>query len=140
MQPPWGVEQATFVERLFALSDPPGLVRTLEAYVARIRLQRAWGSFLDGGRVIVAPVYGGLPFPARDSLADVAGTFARMSITTACNALGLPAVAVPGGIAEGLPIGVQAIGAGFQEEACLRVAESIESGADVLTPIEPRCP
>jgi amidase len=140
MQPPWGVEQATFVERLFALAGPPALVRTLEAYVARIRLQRAWGAFLNDGRVIVAPVYGGLPFAARDSLADVAGTFGRMSITTACNALGLPAVAVPGGLAEGLPIGVQVIGAGFQEEACLRVAEAIESRVGVATPLEPRRP
>jgi amidase len=137
MRPPWGVEQATFVERLFALAQPPALVRTLEAYVARNRLQRAWGGFLDGGRVVVAPVYGALPFAVRDSLADVAGTFAQMSITTACNALGLPAVAVPGGLAEGLPIGLQVIGAGFQEEACLRVAEAIESGSGVLTPVDP---
>jgi amidase len=93
---------------------------------------------LEGDRVIVAPVYGRRPFAARESLLDVAGTFARMSITSACNALGLPAVAVPGGLADGLPIGVQVIGAGFREHMCLRVAEEIESYAQVRTPIDPR--
>ncbi|WP_100811633.1 amidase [Microbacterium sp. BR1] len=138
LQPPWGREQATFVERLFALSKPPAPAVTLEAYVARQRLQRAWGEFLAGGRVVVAPVYGGLPFAARDSLADVAATFARMSITSTCNALGLPAVAVRGGFAQGLPIGVQVIGAGFREQSCLGVAEAIESHVRMLTPIDPR--
>jgi amidase len=138
MQPPWGVEQATFVERLFALSAPSAPTRTLGAYIARERLQRAWGEFLDGGRVIVAPVFGGRPFAAQDSLADVPGTFARMSITSACNALGFPAVAVPGGLVEGLPIGVQVIGAGFREQLCLTAADVIESYAGVPTPIDPR--
>jgi amidase len=138
MQPPWGLEQATFVERLFALAEPSAATRTAGAYVARERLQRAWGEFLEGDRVIVAPVYGRRPFAARESLLDVAGTFARMSITSACNALGLPAVAVPGGLADGLPIGVQVIGAGFREHMCLRVAEEIESYAQVRTPIDPR--
>jgi amidase len=138
MQPPWGPEQATFVERLFAFAEPSTATRTSGAYVARERLQRAWGEFLEPARVIVAPVFGGLPFAAVDSLVDVAGTFARMSITSACNALGFPAVAVPGGFADGLPIGVQVIGAGFREQMCLRVAEVIESYAGVLTPIDPR--
>ncbi|SFN54987.1 amidase [Mycetocola miduiensis] len=138
MQPPWGSEQGTFVERLFALAEPPSATRVLAAYVARARLQRAWGEFFDAGRVIVAPVYGARPFAAQDSLTDVAGTFARMSITTACNALGLPAVAVPGGLVDGLPIGVQVIGRRFSEEMCLDVAEVIESCAGVATPIDPR--
>jgi amidase len=138
MQLPWGLEQATFVERLFALSEPSTATRTSGAYVARERLQRAWGEFLQGDRVIVAPVFGSLPFAARDSLADVAGTFARMSITSACNALGLPAVAAPGGLADGLPVGVQVIGAAFREHVCLRVAGEIESFAEVHTPVDPR--
>lgn len=137
MTPPWGPEQATFVERLFALADRTEPARTMGAYVGRLQLQRAWGEFLDGGRVIVAPVFGGPPFPARDSLVDVPGTFASMSITTACNVLGLPAVAVPVGLSDGLPLSVQVIGGRFREDTCLAVAAAIESRFPPLTPIEP---
>lgn len=138
MSPPWGEEQATFVERLFALAKPSAPVRTLGAYVARLRLQRMWGRFLEGGRLIVAPVFGDLLFSAGDSLADVPRTFASMSITTACNVLGLPAVAVPTGVANGLPLGVQVIGARFREDLCLDAAEAIETRAGRITPIDPR--
>jgi amidase len=138
MNPPWGSEQATFVQRLFALADITTPARTVGAYVARSQLQRAWGAFLSSGRVVVAPVYGGLPFPARDSLADVAGTFAKMSITTACNVLGLPAVAVPVGLANGLPAAVQVIGGRFREDLCLTTAAAIETSFPMPTPIEPR--
>lgn len=137
MTPPWGPEQATFVERLFELADSSTPERTMGAYVERLQLLRTWGGFLDGGRVIVAPVFGGPPFPARDSLRDVPGTFASMSITTACNVLGLPAVAVPVGLSDGLPLSVQVIGGRFREDACLAVASAIESRFPPLTPIEP---
>lgn len=138
MTPPWGVEQATFVERLFALAETTTPARTLGAYVARLRLQREWGEFLDGDRVIVAPVYATLPFAARDSLLDVPGTFGKMSITTACNALGLPAVALPVGLAKGLPVALQVIAGRFREDLCLEVAAALESHFSTLTPIDPR--
>lgn len=140
MAPPWGHEQATFVERLFALAEPTTRAGTLAAYVARLQLQRAWGEFLEGGTVIVAPVYAALPFPARESLRDVAGTFEKMSITTACNALGFPSVALPVGLAEGLPVEVQVIGGRFREDLCLEVAAALESQFSTLTPIDPVAP
>jgi amidase len=137
MTPPWGQEQATFVEKLFELGSASGPTRTLEAYIARLRLQRAWARFLDGDLVVVAPVCGRPPFAACDSLADVAGTFASLCITTAANTLGLPAVAVPVGMANGLPVGVQVIAGRFKEELCLSVAAAIESAFPPLTPIDP---
>jgi amidase len=138
MSPPWGEPQALLVERLFSLAEPTEALRTMGAYVARQALARAWGAFLDGGRVIVAPVYNGVPFPARDSLSDVAGTFGRMSLTTACNVLGFPAVSVTAGMSEGLPVGVQVISSRFREDLCLDPAELIEERSGVLTPIDPR--
>ncbi|WP_169580568.1 MULTISPECIES: amidase [Microbacterium] len=140
MTPPWGQPQATFVDQLFAMAEPPTAARTLAAYISRLQLLRAWGEFLRGGRVIVAPVYGALPFRADGSLADVAGTFAKMSITTACNVLGLPSVTVPVGIAHGLPIGVQVIGSRFREDLCLMAATVIEASYPPLTPIDPALP
>ena len=52
--------------------------------------------------------------------------------------LGLPAVAVPTGLADGLPMGVQIIGPRFREDACLDCAEAIEVRAGAITPIDPK--
>ena len=56
----------------------------------------------------------------------------------AVNLLGLPAVAVPVGEANGLPQGVQVIGPRFREDACLDAAEAIEARVGTITPIDPR--
>ncbi len=52
-------------------------------------------------------------------------------------ALGLPAVAVPTGTADGLPMGVQIIGPRFREDLCLAAAEAIEARVGAFTPIDP---
>lgn len=51
------------------------------------------------------------------------------------NLLGLPAVAVPVEVTDGLPQGVQVIGPRFHEDLCLAAAGVV--GAR-LTPISPR--
>ncbi len=49
-------------------------------------------------------------------------------------------MAVPVGVANGLPLGVQLIGPRFREDLCLDAAEAIEQVLGVLTPMEPRLP
>ena len=53
------------------------------------------------------------------------------------NLLGLPSLALPTGIAGGLPQGVQIIGPRFREDLCLEAAEAIEERLGTLTPIDP---
>ena len=50
----------------------------------------------------------------------------------------MPACAVPVGSDDGLPQGVQLIGARFREDQLLDAAEAIEDRAPILTPVEPR--
>jgi amidase len=50
--------------------------------------------------------------------------------------LGLPAVAVPAGLAKGVPLGVQVIGARYREDLCLDAAEAIEAQCGLETPID----
>jgi amidase len=50
----------------------------------------------------------------------------------ATNFLGLPSVALPTGIIDGLPTGVQLIGRRFHEDQCLDVAQAIEDEVGIL--------
>ena len=61
-----------------------------------------------------------------------------MRMVVPLNPLGLPACAVPVGADEGLPQGVQLIGARFREDLVLDAAQAIEDRAPALTPIQPR--
>jgi len=59
-----------------------------------------------------------------------------MRLVVSVNLLGLPAAAVPVGVAGGLPQGVQVIGPRYREDLCLEAAQTIEDRLGVLTPID----
>lgn len=52
--------------------------------------------------------------------------------------LGFPAISVPTGVADGLPIGVQFIGARFAENVILDAAQAVEDRARMRTFLEHR--
>jgi amidase len=58
---------------------------------------------------------------------------------TAIPVLGMPALAVPTGIVDGVPIGVTVMAARFREDLCLAAGEAIEARAGVASrlPIDP---
>ena len=61
-----------------------------------------------------------------------------MGLTEICNLIGLPSVATPVQVVDGLPQGVQLIGPRYHEDLCFDAAEIIERQQGVFTPIEPR--
>jgi amidase len=89
--------------------------------------------------LIVAPIYTDVPFEAGTDLDEgrVAETIRGMRMTIATSALGLPAVALPVGIGDGLPQAVQVIGPRYREDLCLDAAEAIEDRLGIITPIDP---
>lgn len=107
----------------------------------RTRLMRAWMQFLERYPLIVGPVSNITPFkPNEDvgSRAEVERIFMAQVLMVSVNLLGLPSVAVCTGLRDGLPGGVQIIGARYREDLCLDAAQVIEDAAGQVTPIDPR--
>ena len=113
----------------------------LVALAQRTRLIRDWNLFLARTPLVLTPVCTELPYAHGFDLESAARTMRiwRESATLmAVPVLGLPAIAVPTGTADGLPVGVQIVGPRFREDLILAAAEAIEARVPRITPIDPR--
>lgn len=125
-----------FMELMFELVPPVTLDEYAELFTTRHRLARAWSEHQRWVPLVLAPIYAGRPFAAGadlDGVSSAAAIVTNLRATLVANVLGLPSVAVPVGLVDGLPGAVQLIGPRFGEQACLRAAEAIETatGADI---------
>ena len=129
-----------FLAAFYDTAGHPDPEASLQAFATRGSLLRAWGEFQETWPLIVAPVCADIPFEAGTDLDDgkVAETIRGMRMAIAVNALGLPAVAVPVGVADGLPQVAHVIGPRYREDLCLDAAAAVEDRAGVITPIDPR--
>ena len=127
----------------FMLDNVPdrGSDEHLRALSQRTRLIRDWAGYLERTPLVLTPVSTALAYEHGFDVESAARTMQiwRESATMmAVPVLGLPAIAVPIGLANGLPVGVQIIGARFREDLCLAAAEAIEARSPRITPIDPR--
>ena len=133
------VKRARASTRACALTlDFDTYIRTL---AARTTILREWLLFLQKYPILLMPVSWQRPFPVD---ADQHGDepmrrlidFLRPLLVPSI--LGLPSLAVPTGLVEGVPTGVQLVASRFQEAGCLRAGEVIERRSGMTAPIEPR--
>jgi amidase len=139
MAPLVSADANLFMTTFLGLYPPVDEAEYLQTCMARQALGRAWGEFQETYPLIVAPISTQPPFPVgRDLHADgIQAILATMPMVVTVNLLGLPAAAVPAGVAEGLPQVVQVIGPRFREDLCLAAAEAIEEACGIPTPIDP---
>jgi amidase len=107
----------------------------------RYRVARAWREFFTTYPLIVGPTWTQPPFEHGYDIKDAESAMKVVELfrfVLPANLLGLPAVCVPTGVANGLPTGAQIIGDLFREDLCLNAAEAVEAAVGVLTPIDPR--
>ncbi|MCK7626163.1 amidase [Streptomyces sp. RS10V-4] len=130
-----------YIELSMDGAGPAELPEYLRLTGARLGIQRDWAAFLDAYPLVLGPVFTEPPF-APDDEVRTAESHRRvqnaMRLCTATSFVGVPAVAVPAGVVNGLPHGVQLIGRAYREDLCLAAAEEVERRLGVLTPIDPR--
>jgi amidase len=124
----------------FDAAGRPDVMAAEQSFMTRQAVLREWGKFQQEHPLIVAPISTEPPFQTGTDLDDgrVAETIRTMRMAMAVNALGLPAVAVPVGIGDGLPQAVQVIGPHYREDLCLDAAAAIEDRLGTITPIDPK--
>jgi amidase len=113
----------------------------LDGLTRRDHFLRSWEVFMAERPLVVTPVSNEPAFPVGLDLVDADTTrrlMAAQIMQLAVPVLGLPAVSVPTGLAEGVPMGVQITAARFREDLCLDAAAAIEARAPMPTPIDPR--
>jgi amidase len=129
-----------FVELTTMNYEKVDLAAWANAQVQRNGIGRRWGQWFDSYQVLLSPTWTQPPFVYDFDINSEAGALATVELmrpVLPANLLGLPAVVVPGGMADSLPVGVQVTGARYTDLRCLALAEQIESACGLSTPIDP---
>ena len=129
-----------FMSAFFEAAGDPDAVAAEQSFITRQSLLRSWSEFQEHHPLILAPIATDIPSQAGTDLDQgrVAEDLRTMRMAMAVNTLGLPAVALPVGLADGLPQAVQLIGPRYREDLCLDAAAALEDQVGILTPIDPR--
>ena len=80
--------------------------------------------------VLLSPTAPSVAFRIGEKVDDPLAMYANDICAVPANLAGIPAISVPGGISEGLPVGVQLMGDHFTEPMLLRAARATELVAD----------
>ncbi|ELZ36734.1 aspartyl/glutamyl-tRNA amidotransferase subunit A [Halorubrum saccharovorum DSM 1137] len=105
-----------------------------DKYYKKAQDARAWvrrdfeDAFADVD-VIASPTMPVLPFELGESLDDPLRMYLADANTTPVNLANLPAISVPAGEADGLPVGLQLVGPKFDEETVIRAASAVEDAS-----------
>lgn len=118
---------------LFELGELFSSVDYLQAQQIRRQIKQEFDKALAEVDVLIAPTLPVMPPNIGSAVADLNGedvdlidNFIRF--TGPSNLTGLPALSMPVGLNNGMPIGLQIIGRAFDEETVLKVASIIEAG------------
>jgi amidase len=132
-----------FLQLAIEGTPEPDLARYIQAFVTRAAIAREWAEFQRRYPLVLGPVATQQPFLVGHDLLGVDAPhslFASLSLVVAVNLLGLPSLALPVAVANGLAQGAQIIAGRYREDLCLAAGQAIEERLGVVTPIEPRGP
>jgi aspartyl-tRNA(Asn)/glutamyl-tRNA(Gln) amidotransferase subunit A len=102
----------------------------LKAQKVRTLIRREFDQAFEKYDVLVTPTSPTVPFKIGEKLDDPLQMYLSDVCTLPINIAGVPAISIPAGFGDGLPIGMQLIGKPFGEEAILKVAYAYEQATE----------
>ncbi|SIR83430.1 Asp-tRNA(Asn)/Glu-tRNA(Gln) amidotransferase subunit GatA [Natronorubrum thiooxidans] len=97
-----------------------------KAQDARAWVKQDFDEALDEADVLASPTMPIPPFELGESLDDPLQMYLADANTVPVNLADLPAISVPAGETDGLPVGLQLVGPAFGEERLIRTASALE--------------
>ncbi|MGQ9531293.1 MAG: Asp-tRNA(Asn)/Glu-tRNA(Gln) amidotransferase subunit GatA [Desulfotomaculales bacterium] len=101
----------------------------LKALKVRTLIKGDFDQAFEHFDVLLSPTSPTCAFRLGEKTADPLQMYLSDICTLAVNLAGIPAISIPGGLADGLPVGIQFIGKPFAEGTLLRVAYCVECRA-----------
>ncbi|MFH1662876.1 MAG: Asp-tRNA(Asn)/Glu-tRNA(Gln) amidotransferase subunit GatA [Chloroflexota bacterium] len=102
----------------------------LKAQKVRTLIRREFDSAFEKYDALVTPTSPTVPFKIGEKIEDPLQMYLSDVCTLPINIAGLPAISIPAGFADGLPIGLQIIAKPFAEETILKIAHAYQQATD----------
>ncbi|MCX8126059.1 MAG: Asp-tRNA(Asn)/Glu-tRNA(Gln) amidotransferase subunit GatA [Dehalococcoidia bacterium] len=102
----------------------------LKAQKVRTLIRRDFDAAFEKCDALVTPTSPTVPFKIGQKIGDPLQMYLSDICTLSVNIAGIPAISIPAGFANGLPVGMQIIGRAFDEETILRIAYTYEQATD----------
>jgi aspartyl-tRNA(Asn)/glutamyl-tRNA(Gln) amidotransferase subunit A len=101
-----------------------------QAQKVRTLISRDFSAAFDDVDVLVSPTTPTVAFPLGSRLDNPLAMYAADLCTLPASLAGLPAISVPCGLSEGLPVGLQIMAPALADDRCYRVAAALEAAQD----------
>ena len=127
--------------RLLCERNDPAAVGLANIHAERNRLSRLWSEFFTANPIMVGPTWTGPQFEHDADINGVVGLELAIDLLrfiSPANVLGLPSAAIPIGVTDGLPTGVQVYADRWRDDLALSGAEAIEAVVGQICPIDPK--
>jgi aspartyl-tRNA(Asn)/glutamyl-tRNA(Gln) amidotransferase subunit A len=102
----------------------------LKAQKVRTLIKKEFDEAFERYDALVTPTSPVVPFKLGEKLEDPIQMYLSDICTLPVNIAGIPAISVPAGFADNLPVGMQIMGRPFSEETLLRIAFAYEQATD----------
>jgi aspartyl-tRNA(Asn)/glutamyl-tRNA(Gln) amidotransferase subunit A len=102
----------------------------LKAQKVRTLIRQEFDLAFEKYDALVTPTSPTVPFKIGEKVDDPLQMYLSDVCTLPINIAGLPAISIPAGFADGLPIGMQIIAKPFAEETLLKIAHAYEQATD----------
>ncbi len=102
----------------------------LKAQKVRTLIRREFDQAFEKFDALVTPTSPTVPFKIGEKIDDPLQMYLSDVCTLPINIAGLPAISIPAGFGDGLPIGMQIIGKPFSEETILKIAYAYEQATE----------